>query len=131
MNIGTAVEQSGLPPKTIRYYQEIGLLTADRAANGYRGGRIRGRDARLATLDGGETDGPTIGIQKNRALRGYIGRRARGLVSVSDAPKSRNSSMNRPRSSVRVPIPALWKMALSCAFTRSAFKPPPRLRGPR
>lgn len=36
MNIGTASRKSGLPPKTIRYYEEIGLLTADRAANGYR-----------------------------------------------------------------------------------------------
>ena len=36
MNIGAAARQSGLPPKTIRYYEEIGLLTADRAANGYR-----------------------------------------------------------------------------------------------
>jgi Cu(I)-responsive transcriptional regulator len=36
MNIGTAARQSGQPPKTIRYYEEIGLLTADRAANGYR-----------------------------------------------------------------------------------------------
>ncbi|WP_209428173.1 Cu(I)-responsive transcriptional regulator [Pararhodobacter sp. SW119] len=36
MNIGTAARQSCLPPKTIRYYEEIGLLTADRAANGNR-----------------------------------------------------------------------------------------------
>lgn len=36
MNIGTAARKSGLPPKTIRYYEDIGLLTADRAANGYR-----------------------------------------------------------------------------------------------
>lgn len=36
MNIGTAAQKSGLPPKTIRYYEDIGLLTADRAANGYR-----------------------------------------------------------------------------------------------
>lgn len=36
MNIGTAARQSGLPRKTIRYYEDIGLLTADRAANGYR-----------------------------------------------------------------------------------------------
>ena len=36
MNIGNAARQSGLPPKTIRYYEDIGLLTADRAANGYR-----------------------------------------------------------------------------------------------
>ena len=36
MNIGNAARQSGLPPKTIRYYEDIGLLTAYRAANGYR-----------------------------------------------------------------------------------------------
>lgn len=36
MNIGSASERSGLPAKTIRYYEEIGLLTADRSNNGYR-----------------------------------------------------------------------------------------------
>jgi MerR family transcriptional regulator, copper efflux regulator len=36
MNIGTAAEKSGLPPKTIRYYEDIGLLRPDRADNGYR-----------------------------------------------------------------------------------------------
>ncbi len=36
MNIGTAAEKSGLPPKTIRYYEDIGLLAPDRAENGYR-----------------------------------------------------------------------------------------------
>ena len=36
MNIGQASEQCGLPSKTIRYYEEIGLVTPGRAANGYR-----------------------------------------------------------------------------------------------
>lgn len=36
MNIGTASRQSGLPPKTIRYYEDIGLLMPNRADNGYR-----------------------------------------------------------------------------------------------
>ncbi|MCX7587263.1 Cu(I)-responsive transcriptional regulator [Phenylobacterium sp. 58.2.17] len=36
MNIGAASEKSGLPAKTIRYYEDIGLLQADRASNGYR-----------------------------------------------------------------------------------------------
>lgn len=36
MNIGTASQKSGLPPKTIRYYEEIGLIRADRRMNGYR-----------------------------------------------------------------------------------------------
>ena len=36
MNIGTASDKSGLPPKTIRYYEDIGLLKPGRAENGYR-----------------------------------------------------------------------------------------------
>lgn len=36
MNIGAAARASGLPVKTIRYYEDIGLVAPDRADNGYR-----------------------------------------------------------------------------------------------
>jgi len=36
MNIGAASEQSGLPVKTIRYYEDIGLVRPLRSENGYR-----------------------------------------------------------------------------------------------
>lgn len=37
MNIGTVAQKSGVPPKTIRYYETIGLIgAADRRPNGYR-----------------------------------------------------------------------------------------------
>lgn len=37
MQIGTASEKSGVPPKTIRYYESIGLIdAAARTATGYR-----------------------------------------------------------------------------------------------
>lgn len=36
MNIGTASEQSQLPVKTIRYYEDIGLVRPLRSDNGYR-----------------------------------------------------------------------------------------------
>jgi Cu(I)-responsive transcriptional regulator len=37
MNIGEAAERCGLPAKTIRYYEEIGLVVpSGRKANGYR-----------------------------------------------------------------------------------------------
>lgn len=36
MNIGEVSSVSGLPPKTIRYYEEIGLIRPGRSANGYR-----------------------------------------------------------------------------------------------
>ena len=36
MNIGEASRQSDLPSKTIRYYEDIGLVIAGRKDNGYR-----------------------------------------------------------------------------------------------
>ena len=37
MNIGQAAERSGVPAKTIRYYEDIGLISRPvRAENGYR-----------------------------------------------------------------------------------------------
>ncbi len=36
MNIGTVSEKSGLAAKTIRYYEDIGLIRPDRRDNGYR-----------------------------------------------------------------------------------------------
>ncbi len=36
MNIGEVSERAGLPAKTVRYYEEIGLVRAARDANGYR-----------------------------------------------------------------------------------------------
>lgn len=36
MNIGQAAERTGVPAKTIRYYEEIGLVSPQRETNGYR-----------------------------------------------------------------------------------------------
>lgn len=36
MNIGQIARDTGLPVKTIRYYEEAGLIAPHRAANGYR-----------------------------------------------------------------------------------------------
>ena len=36
MNIGEVAERSGIPPKTIRYYEDIGLVCPRRSENGYR-----------------------------------------------------------------------------------------------
>lgn len=36
MNISIASDRTGLPAKTIRYYEEIGLIRPDRRDNGYR-----------------------------------------------------------------------------------------------
>ncbi|SFR44721.1 Cu(I)-responsive transcriptional regulator [Yoonia tamlensis] len=36
MNISQVAARTGLPAKTIRYYEDIGLVTPDRRPNGYR-----------------------------------------------------------------------------------------------
>jgi len=36
MNVSEAAHRSGLPAKTIRYYEDVGLVSPGRAANGYR-----------------------------------------------------------------------------------------------
>ena len=36
MNIGEAARHSDLPPKTIRYYEDIDLIKPSRSGNGYR-----------------------------------------------------------------------------------------------
>lgn len=36
MNVGEAAKRSGLPVKTIRYYEEVGLVVPGRQENGYR-----------------------------------------------------------------------------------------------
>ena len=36
MNVGDVADLSGLPAKTIRYYEDIGLVEPLRSANGYR-----------------------------------------------------------------------------------------------
>lgn len=41
MNISEAARQAGLPAKTIRYYEDIGLVTPPRDPNGYRAFRPR------------------------------------------------------------------------------------------
>lgn len=48
MNIGEVATASGLPAKTIRYYEDIGLLRAARGANGYR--HFVDRDVRMLSF---------------------------------------------------------------------------------
>lgn len=50
MNIGDVSRLSGLPAKTIRYYEGIGLISPQRMANGYR--RFRETDLHKLTFLG-------------------------------------------------------------------------------
>jgi Cu(I)-responsive transcriptional regulator len=83
VNIGDASDRSGLPAKTIRYYEEIGLVRPDRGVNGYR--------------DYGDAD-----IHKLRFLQ-----RSRGLgFSVEECRQLLALYADRDRASADV-----WQMA--------------------
>ena len=59
MNIGDVAQRSGLPAKTIRYYEDIKLVPPKRTENGYR--VIQGSDLhKLAYLGRASACGFTI-----------------------------------------------------------------------
>ncbi|MBL8631448.1 MAG: Cu(I)-responsive transcriptional regulator [Rhodospirillaceae bacterium] len=71
MNIGDAARLSGLPPKTIRYYEESKLLKpASRAANGYR--------------DYSETDVHKLKFIKHARELGFTVQQCAELMSLYD-----------------------------------------------
>ncbi|UIJ71695.1 Cu(I)-responsive transcriptional regulator [Aurantimonas sp. HBX-1] len=68
MNIGEASRLSGLPPKTLRYYEEVGLVTPARSTNGYR--NYRERDVHMLRF-----------LQRSRSL-GFSIEEARRLLAL-------------------------------------------------
>jgi len=73
MNIGEAAAQSGVPAKTIRYYEEIGLIQpARRADNGYRA--YRAADVHMLRF-----------VQRARSL-GFSVRDCRQLLQLYQDP---------------------------------------------
>jgi MerR family transcriptional regulator, copper efflux regulator len=77
MNIGDAADTTGLPAKTIRYYEDIGLIKPARATNGYR--------------DYGDKDVHRLAfIQRSRSL-GFTIDECRSLLSLYE-DKERASS---------------------------------------
>ena len=77
MNIGQASQATSLPAKTIRYYEDIGLVQPTRQENGYR-------DYSVADIDRLQF------IQKSRFL-GFTIKDCRQLLSLYE-DKSRNSA---------------------------------------
>lgn len=77
MNIKDAAARSGLPAKTIRYYESIGLLAPDRAENGYR--------------QYGETDLHKLGFLARARALGFSIEDCRHLLSL-DGDASRSSA---------------------------------------
>lgn len=79
MNIGDVSTRSGLPAKTIRYYEDIGLVRPERGENGYR--RFAAADAhKLAFLSRARSLG--FSIEECRGLLALWDDRGRSSAEV-------------------------------------------------
>ncbi|WP_428647364.1 Cu(I)-responsive transcriptional regulator [Roseibium sp.] len=92
MNIGTASEKSGLPVKTIRYYEDIGLVRPDRGGNGYRDFSISDLQ-RLKFLQRARSLG--FSIDECRELLSLYEDRNRASADVKRLTKSKIGEVDR------------------------------------
>ena len=81
MNISEVGARAGLPAKTIRYYEDIGLIRPERGENGYR--RFRESDLhKLAFI--GRARGLGFSIEDCRALLALYEDKGRASADVKD-----------------------------------------------
>ena len=95
MNIGEVAEAAGLPAKTIRYYEGIGLITPLREANGYR----RFTDAHLHKLAFlARARGLGFSIEQCRTLLALYEDRARASAVVKALAETHLAEIDAKRS---------------------------------
>ena len=116
MNIGEVARRSGLPAKTIRYYEDIGLITPMRCENGYRAFR--------------ESDVHKLGFLGRARALGFSIEDCRTLLALWE-------DRNRASADVRrVAVCTLWSVTRrprgpERAIRRSASAAPRSRRHPR
>lgn len=91
MNIGEVAERSGLPAKTIRYYEDIDLVRPLRSANGYRSFRESDMH-KLAFL--GRARALGFSIEDCRTLMGLYEDKSRESAQVKAVAKEHLSEID-------------------------------------
>ena len=98
MNIGDASENSGLPPKTIRYYEDIELLKPARAATAIA--TIRDEDIhRLRFLQRSRSLG--FSVEECRQLLSLYGDKARESADVKAIAEAKLAEIDRKIAELR------------------------------
>ncbi|MCA1297373.1 Cu(I)-responsive transcriptional regulator [Stappia indica] len=111
MNIGAAAERSNLPAKTIRYYEEIALVTPTRAANGYRD--YSDKDVhRLRFLQRSRSLGFTI--DECRALLSLYDNEQRASADVKAVALEKIGEVERKIAELQAMKKVLKRLAESC-----------------
>lgn len=111
MNIGTAAEHTRLPPKTIRYYEDIALIRPSRAENGYRD--YSERDVhRLRFLQRARSLGFTI--EECRTLLSLYDDQHRSSADVKALALAKVDEIERKIAELKSLKSTLAKLARSC-----------------
>lgn len=112
MNIKDVAERSGLPAKTIRYYEEIGLIRPLRGANGYRA--FRESDLhKLAFL--GRARGLGFTIEECRRLLALYEDHDRASADVKALAEAHLQAMERKIAELRAMQATLRDLVAGCA----------------
>jgi Cu(I)-responsive transcriptional regulator len=111
MNIGEVAAESGLPAKTIRYYEEIGLIRPARGANGYRA--FGEADARTLAFVG-RARRLGFSIEECRALLALQGDRARASGDVKQVVEAHIGEIDRKIAELEAMRATLADLARRC-----------------
>ena len=112
MNIKEVADRSGLPAKTIRYYEEIGLIRPLRAGNGYRA--FRDSDLhKLAFL--GRARGLGFSIEECRALMALYEDKSRASADVKAVAERHLDEIARKIEELREMQATLSGLVQACA----------------
>ncbi|MGG7565411.1 Cu(I)-responsive transcriptional regulator [Rhodovulum sp. DZ06] len=112
MNIGAAAKASGLPAKTIRYYEEIGLLTPARDLNGYRD--FGDRDLHVLAFIG-RARGLGFSIEQVRALLSLWQDRERASADVHALARTHLAEIDAKMEELREMRDTLAGLMTACA----------------
>ncbi|MFC3118140.1 Cu(I)-responsive transcriptional regulator [Jhaorihella thermophila] len=112
MNIGDVARRSGLPAKTIRYYEEIGLVEPLRGPNGYR--RFRESDLhKLAFLGRARSLG--FSLEDCRSLLALYEDRTRASADVKKIAQDHIARIERKMDELRQMHETLSHLVEKCA----------------
>ncbi|WP_171102528.1 MULTISPECIES: Cu(I)-responsive transcriptional regulator [unclassified Ruegeria] len=112
MNIGDVANKTGLPAKTIRYYEEIDLIKPLRDTNGYR--QFRDQDVhKLAFLGRARTLGFTI--EDCRALLALYEDESRASADVKRIARDHLSQIEAKIADLRAMRDTLSHLIEACA----------------
>ena len=112
MNISEVGTRAGLPAKTIRYYEDIGLIRPERGPNGYR--RFREADLhKLAFI--GRARGLGFSIEDCRALLALYEDKARASADVKDLAERHLARIEAKVAELRAMQDVLTDLVHACA----------------